>query len=86
MTKSAAIRWAKEGIRVNSVHPGFIDTPMLDLAKEDAQTLDAIVSMTPMGRLGRPEEIAGVVAFLASDDATYMTGSEVYVDGGWTAH
>lgn len=86
MTKSAAIRWAAEGVRVNSVHPGFVDTPMLDQAKEDEQTLEAIVSMTPMGRLGRPEEIASMVSFLASDEASYMTGSEVYVDGGWTAH
>ncbi|MFB3738855.1 MAG: SDR family NAD(P)-dependent oxidoreductase [Candidatus Velamenicoccus archaeovorus] len=83
MTKNAAIRWAGEGVRVNSVHPGFIDTPMLDDAR-DTPFMDAVLANTPMGRLGRPEEVAAVVSFLASDEASYMTGSEVYVDGGWT--
>jgi NAD(P)-dependent dehydrogenase (short-subunit alcohol dehydrogenase family) len=84
MTKNAAIRYAKEGIRVNSVHPGFIDTPMLEAVK-GTPFEQTMVEGTPMGRLGRPEEIASVIAFLAGDGAAYMTGSEVYVDGGWTA-
>lgn len=84
MTKNAAIRYAKEGIRVNSVHPGFIDTPMLGAVK-GTPFEQTMVEGTPMGRLGRPEEIGGVIAFLATDAAAYMTGSEVYVDGGWTA-
>ncbi|HLE58234.1 MAG TPA: SDR family oxidoreductase [Candidatus Limnocylindria bacterium] len=84
MTKNAAIRYAKEGIRVNSVHPGFIDTPMLAAVK-DTPAEALMVADTPMGRLGRAEEVAAVIAFLASDAASYMTGSEVYVDGGWTA-
>jgi NAD(P)-dependent dehydrogenase (short-subunit alcohol dehydrogenase family) len=84
MTKNAAIHYAKEGIRVNSVHPGFIDTPMITQVKgTDIET--AILAATPMGRLGRSEEIGAVIAFLAGDGASYMTGSEVYVDGGWTA-
>jgi NAD(P)-dependent dehydrogenase (short-subunit alcohol dehydrogenase family) len=84
MTKNAAIRYAKEGIRVNSVHPGFIDTPMVEVAKgTDMET--AILANTPMGRWGRAEEIATVIAFLAGDGASFMTGSEVYADGGWTA-
>lgn len=84
MTKSAALHWATTGVRVNSVHPGFIETPMIEQTK-GTPVEQAILGMTPMGRLGRPEEIAGVIAFLAGDDASYMTGSEVYVDGGWTA-
>ena len=84
MTKNAAIRYAKEGIRVNSVHPGFIDTPMVEQVKgTDIEKL--IVANTPMGRMGRSEEVAEVIVFLASDRSSYMTGSEVYVDGGWTA-
>jgi NAD(P)-dependent dehydrogenase (short-subunit alcohol dehydrogenase family) len=84
MTKNAALRWAKEGVRVNSVHPGFIDTPMIEQAK-GTDVEQEILSATPMGRLGRPEEIAHAVAFLASDQASYITGAELYVDGGWTA-
>lgn len=84
MTKNAAVRYAKENVRVNSIHPGFIDTPMVEVVK-GTEMEQAILADTPMGRWGRPEEIASVVAFLASDAASYMTGSEVYVDGGWTA-
>ena len=84
MTKNAAIRYAKEGVRVNSVHPGFIDTPMLAAVK-GTPFEQTMVDGTPMGRLGRPQEIGDVIAFLGSDAASYMTGSEVYVDGGWTA-
>ncbi len=84
MTKNAALLWAKEGIRVNSIHPGFIDTPMLEQAKGTPME-EALLAGTPMGRLGRPEEIAAAIAFLVSDDASYITGSELYADGGWTA-
>jgi NAD(P)-dependent dehydrogenase (short-subunit alcohol dehydrogenase family) len=90
MTKSAAIRYAKEKIRVNSVHPAFIDTPMVaPFMKGDepasSQMRTYMESMTPMGRMGQPGEVAAAIAFLASDDASYVTGSELYVDGGWTA-
>lgn len=85
MTKNAALLWAARGVRVNSVHPGFIGTPQLYERFDGSERHRAMLANTPMGRLGKPEEIAGVVAFLGSDDAGYMTGAEVYADGGWTA-
>ncbi|MFI5957482.1 SDR family NAD(P)-dependent oxidoreductase [Cryptosporangium sp. NPDC051539] len=85
MTKSAALHWATRGVRVNSLHPGFVGTPPLLERFAGTERHRAMLTGTPMGRLGTPEEIAAVVAFLASDDAGFMTGSEVYADGGWTA-
>ena len=85
MTKNAALHWATRGVRVNSLHPGFIGTQQLHERYEGSERHREMLANTPMGRLGTPEEIAGVVAFLGSDDAGYMTGSEVYADGGWTA-
>lgn len=84
LTKSTALAWATQKVRVNSIHPGFIDTPILGDAKETPFG-QVLIDVTPMGRLGQPEEIAAVIAFLASDDASFMTGSEVYVDGGFLA-
>ncbi|HTO20773.1 MAG TPA: glucose 1-dehydrogenase [Pseudomonas sp.] len=80
LTKSTALAWAKQGVRVNSVHPGFVDTPIL--GETDRQML---AEVTPMGRVAAPEELAGVMVFLASDDASFVTGAEFVVDGGYTA-
>ncbi|WP_055617716.1 SDR family NAD(P)-dependent oxidoreductase [Streptomyces phaeochromogenes] len=85
MTKNAALHWAKRGVRVNSLHPGFIETPRSRELWRDTPRLAAMLDGTPLGRLGTSEEVAATVAFLASDDASFMTGSELYVDGGWTA-
>lgn len=85
MTKNAALHWATRGVRVNSVHPGFIGTAQLRERYEGTERYGAMLAGTPMGRLGTAEEIAAVVAFLGSDDAGYMTGTELYADGGWTA-
>jgi len=85
MTKNAALHWATDGVRVNSLHPGFIATGPLLQRYEGTERYDAMLAKTPMGRLGRPEEIAAVVAFLVSEDSSFMTGSELYADGGWTA-
>ncbi|GAA5018266.1 glucose 1-dehydrogenase [Terrabacter aeriphilus] len=84
LTKNVALHWAGEGVRVNSIHPGFIDTPILDSAR-GTPFEQVMVDLTPMGRLGRPEEVAAGVAYLASDDAAFVTGLELYIDGGYIA-
>lgn len=85
-TKSAALRFAPDGIRVNSVHPATVDTGMVDVLWEsDPAMKQNVLKAVPLGRLGRPEEIGKTVLFLASDDSSFMTGSEVIVDGGMTA-
>jgi len=85
MTKNAALHWARRGVRVNSVHPGFIASGTLIERTSGTPRERAMLDGTPMRRLGRPEEVAGAIAFLAGDDSTFITGSELYVDGGWTA-
>ena len=89
LTKAAALEWAPLGIRVNSIHPGFIDTPMvadaLHRAENGNEMREMIISRHALGRLGAPREIADVVVFLASDESSFMTGSELVVDGGYTA-
>jgi NAD(P)-dependent dehydrogenase (short-subunit alcohol dehydrogenase family) len=85
LTKNAALHWATSGVRVNSVHPGFIGTPELLERYAGTERHEAMLAHTPVGRLGRGEEIAAVVAFLVSDDSTFVTGSELYADGGYTA-
>jgi 3alpha(or 20beta)-hydroxysteroid dehydrogenase len=85
LTKNASLHWATSGVRVNSLHPGFIGTTQLLERYEGTPRHEAMLAGTPLGRLGRADEVAAVVAFLISDDSTFMTGSEVYADGGYTA-
>jgi 3alpha(or 20beta)-hydroxysteroid dehydrogenase len=80
MSGCAAAELAAEGIRVNSVYPGLIDTPML--SGNSPEVIAHFASLVPMGRMGQPGEVATLVAFLASDAASYMTGAEVAVDAG----
>ncbi|MEE2062158.1 SDR family NAD(P)-dependent oxidoreductase [Rhodococcus artemisiae] len=83
MSKSAAISYAENNIRVNSVHPGFVETPLT--RAQDTAVNEFVLSRTPMGRAGTPEEIAHGVVFLASDESSFMTGSELVIDGGYLA-
>lgn len=83
MTKAAALEYAKQNIRINSVHPGIINTPIVGSLTED--TVGSIQAFTPLGRMGRPEEIAWGSVFLCSDEASFVTGTELIIDGGWTA-
>ena len=84
-TKSAAIQYAPEGIRVNSVHPGPIVTPMTEARRSDAAVQQVMVSRIPLGRYGESRDVAYGVLYLASDEASFVTGSELVIDGGWTA-
>jgi len=82
LTKAMALELAPYGIRVNAVGPGSVKTDMLAGVAENEQAMDMIHSRTPLGRIAHPDEVAGVVAFLASKDASYITGECIYVDGG----
>ena len=84
-TKSAAVQYAGEGIRVNSVHPGFVDSPMTDAHHGIPEIRQARTGQTPLGRLGIPEDIAPGILYLASDQSSFVTGSELVIDGGMTA-
>jgi NAD(P)-dependent dehydrogenase (short-subunit alcohol dehydrogenase family) len=85
LTKATAIQYAKEGIRVNSVHPGPIETPMTEARRADPEIRELTIGRIPLGRYGVPDDVAKGVLYLASDDAAFVTGSELVIDGGWTA-
>lgn len=87
MTKAAALECATQGqpIRINSLHPGFVDTPLLRTAAEGTDLMEAARQLHPLGRLATPDEIADAALFLASDQSRFMTGAELVVDGGYTA-
>jgi 3-oxoacyl-[acyl-carrier protein] reductase len=86
VTKTLAVEWARRGVRVVSVAPAYVATELLaGTSKAGGFTLDEVAQRTPLGRLAEPQEVARVVAFLVSDDASYVTGSSVLVDGGWLA-
>ena len=85
LTKSTAMQYAEHGIRCNSVHPGPVNTPMTQARRGDPGNYERMISRIPMGRYGEPEEIASGVLYLASDESRWVTGSELVLDGGWTA-
>lgn len=86
LTRSVADDLAQEDVNVNSICPGFVATPMTEQALEDEDFRQHVLGETPMGRVAEPEEIASVATFLASDEASYITGANIPVDGGWTSH
>lgn len=89
LTKAAALEWAPLGIRVNSVHPGFIETPMvanaIHASENSNEMREMLILAHPLARFGVPREIANAVLFLASDGSSFMTGAELVIDGGYTA-
>ena len=86
MTKTMALELAKDNIRANLVAPGAIETNMNRELKENKEILDKVLKQIPIKRIGNPEEVANVVEFLASDKASYVTGTTFYVDGGMTLY
>jgi NAD(P)-dependent dehydrogenase (short-subunit alcohol dehydrogenase family) len=85
LTKATAIQYAREKIRANSVHPGPIVTAMTEKRRADPETYRTMLSRVPLGRFGESDEVAYGVLYLASDEAAFVTGSELVIDGGWTA-
>ncbi len=85
LTKATAIQYAKDKIRANSVHPGPIVTPMTERRRADPETYKLMLSRIPLGRYGEPEDVAMGVLYLAADESSFVTGSELVIDGGWTA-
>lgn len=86
LTRALAVEAAKSGIRVNAVAPGFIETPFTAEALGKDEVRNWLLERTPLGRIGKPEDVANGVAFLASDEASWVTGTTLFVDGGWTIY
>jgi glucose 1-dehydrogenase len=86
LTQTVAREWAAEGVRVVGVAPGAIATPINDFVLDDAKARQAVESEIPLGRFGKPEEIAGAVAWVASEEAAYVTGTTLIIDGGMSTY
>lgn len=85
LSKAAATQFGRQGVRVNALFPGIIETPMTKELSTSKDLLDQLVQATPLQRLGQPEDIANAALFLASDDSSYITGAEIVIDGGFSA-
>jgi 2-deoxy-D-gluconate 3-dehydrogenase len=85
LTEAMAVELAPKGINVNAIAPGLIGTDMTKFITEDKEQLKGMLARLPKGRVGKPEDIGAAAAFLASDEADYVTGIVLYVDGGWLA-
>lgn len=84
MTKVMALEWAKQGVQVNAIGPTYFETPLVAQLRNDPERYQFIVERTPMGRWGQPDELAGIVIFLASRASDFITGQTIFIDGGWT--
>lgn len=82
-TQRTAVAWGARGVRLTSISPGLIDTPMGSLERESTPSADVAAALAPIPRVGKPEEVANVIAFLVSDQASYITACDILVDGGW---
>lgn len=85
MTETLAVEWALLGINVNAIGPGAIDTPMVQASQMPKEAMEALLQGVPLKRIGKPEEVSAAVVFLSSEEASYITGATLYVDGGWLA-
>ena len=85
-SKSAAIQYAPDGIRVNSIHPGFVDSPMTEAAHGQPEVAQQRIAATPLGRFGQPIDIAMGCLYLAADESSWVTGAELVIDGGMIAN
>ena len=85
ITKTTALEYAARGVRVNAVGPAFIHTPLLATLEQDQNTLNMLIARHPIGRLGQPEEVAELVIWLSSDNASFVTGAYYAIDGGYLA-
>ena len=85
LTRTYALIYGGRGVRVNCVNPGYIETPMTEFMLRDETRREASIGLHPIGRLGKPEDVANAILFLASDDASFVTGVALPVDGGYTA-
>jgi len=85
LTRALALDWARKGVRVNTIAPGYFETDLTAGMRENEALAAPLLAHTPLGRFGRLEDVAGAAVFLASDASAYMTGSSLMVDGGWTA-
>ncbi|MDA8306743.1 MAG: glucose 1-dehydrogenase [Deltaproteobacteria bacterium] len=84
MTKVMALEWAKQGVQVNAIGPTYFETPLVAQLRNDPERYQFIVDRTPAGRWGQPEELAGLIIFLASRGSDFITGQTIFIDGGWT--